>query len=295
MENQDNKNSKNSLIALRSEIDKIDNQILNLIGQRMNVVRQVGELKTANNEKFFIKSSREADMIKELIKKIDFNFPKSAIVNIWRKIIVSANMFEQPLNIAIHNPKNVSDYAYLVKEYYSDEVPLSFHDSVANIVLEIEKGKAQIGIFALPKSTDFKSDLTENWWINLANNKLGIKVFAKIPFVEFANKSLANNEIELVAVAIKEAEKSIEDNSLIYVEVDKNITKDDIIHALKISGLKAKILKSVKSPQVENIIFYLIELEGFFDEKDDNLKALIKSEIKPFVKILGSYALPIKI
>ncbi|MBU6339611.1 MAG: chorismate mutase [Rickettsiales bacterium] len=295
MENQHNKNSKNSLTALRSEIDKIDNQIIDLLKQRMAVVSDVGELKKANNEKFFIKSSREADMIKELIKKLDFNFPKSAIINIWRKIIVAANMHEQPLNIVVHNPKNISDYSYLVKEYYNDEVPLIFHDSVANVVLEMEKGKAQIGIFALPKADEMKSDLTENWWINLANNKLGIKVFAKIPFIEFDKKSRITNDIELVAVAIKEAEQSIEDNSLIYVEVDKNVTKDDVVSALKTNGLKAKILKSVKSPQVENIVFYLIELQGFFTENDAMLKSFAKSEIKPFAKVLGSYALPIRI
>lgn len=291
MENQHNKNSSATLQDLRSEIDKIDNQMIELLGQRMEIVSRVGELKKNNNEKFFIKSNREADMIKDLIKKSNSNFPKSAIVNIWRKIITAANMHEQPLNIAIHNPKNISDYAYLVKEYYNMEVPISFHDSVAAIAIEMEKGETQIGIFALPLASDNnsdKSDFSENWWINLANNKLGIKIFAKIPFVD-------SDKIDLVAVAIKEAEKSSDDNSLIYIEVDKEISKNQVLSALKESGLEAKILKSVKSPQVENIIFNLVELRGFFLESDEALKKFSKSKIRPFVKILGSYAVPIKI
>ncbi len=291
MENQHNKNSSATLQDLRSEIDKIDNQMIELLGQRMAIVSRVGELKKNNNEKFFIKSNREADMIKDLIKKSNSNFPKSAIINIWRKIITAANMHEQPLNIAIHNPKNISDYAYLVKEYYNMEVPISFHDSVATIAIEMEKGETQIGIFALPLARDNnsdKSDFSENWWINLANNKLGIKIFAKIPFVD-------SDKIDLVAVAIKEAEKSSDDNSLIYIEVDKEISKNQVLSALKESGLEAKILKSVKSPQVENIIFNLVELRGFFLESDEALKKFSKSKIRPFVKILGSYAVPIKI
>jgi len=297
MENQHNKNSSTTLQDLRSEIDKIDNQMIDLLGQRMAIVSRVGELKKNNNEKFFIKSNREADMIKDLVKKSDSNFPKSAIVNIWRKIITAANMHEQPLNIAIHNPRNISDYAYLVKEYYNMEVPISFHDSVATIAIEMEKGETQIGIFALPLARDDnsdKSDFSENWWINLANNKLGIKIFAKIPFVD-SDKVKVFDKIDLVAVAIKEAEKSSDDNSLIYIEVDKEISKNQVLSALKESGLEAKILKSVKSPQVENIIFNLVELRGFFLESDEVLKQFSKSKIRPFVKVLGSYAVPIRL
>jgi hypothetical protein len=238
-------------------------------------------------------------MIKNLVDKSSSKFPKSAIVNIWRKIITAANMHEQSLNIAIHNPKNIPDYAYLVREYYNEEVPISFYDSAATIVVEMEKGKAQIGIFALPSSQTFEEvdqfHSSDNWWINLANNKLGIKIFAKIPFTDLGNKVDNSNKVNLVAVAIKEAEKSSADNSLIYVEVAKEISKTQLLASLKENGLEAKVLKSVKSPQVENIVFHLIELRGFYEESDDAIKNFTKSKIRPFVKVLGSYALPIKI
>lgn len=299
MENQHNKNFDPILLSLRSEIDEIDDKIITLLSQRMEVVSKVGELKSNNNEKFFIRSNREADMIKNLVDKSSSKFPKSAIVNIWRKIITAANMHEQSLNIAIHNPKNIPDYAYLVREYYNEEVPISFYDSAATIVVEMEKGKAQIGIFALPSSQTFEEvdqfHSSDNWWINLANNKLGIKIFAKIPFTDLGNKVDNSNKVNLVAVAIKEAEKSSADNSLIYVEVAKEISKTQLLASLKENGLEAKILKSVRSPQVENIVFHLIELRGFYEESDDVIKNFTKSKIRPFVKVLGSYALPIKI
>jgi chorismate mutase/prephenate dehydratase len=227
MENQHNKHACPALLSLREEIDNIDNQIIELLGQRMQVVHEVGQLKKDKKETFFIKSSREADMIKDLIAKSDPKLPKTAVINIWRKIITSANMYEQPLHIAIHNPNNVVDYAYLVKDYYNVDVPVSMHDSVANIVLAIEKGEAQIGIFVLPQD-DKKSD--QDWWINLANNKLGIKIFAKIPFITLDDKA---QNIELVAVAIKKPEQSKEDNSLIYIEVGKEVRKDEVVKALK--------------------------------------------------------------
>lgn len=261
----------------------------------MQIINRVGELKKSNNEKFFIRANREADMIKDLVKKSDSNFPKSAIVSIWRKIIASANMHEQSLNIALHNPKNIPDYSYLLREYYYDAVPIISHDSTTNIISEIEKGAAQIGVFAMPKSSENqeRGDIAENWWIGLANNKSGIKIFAKVPFVEA--KENDRDKISLVAVAIKPAEKSQEDNSLIYVEVKKEVSRSLILMSLAEHGLKASILKAVKLPQVDDVIFYLIELEGFYSEEDAAIKNFSKSKIRPYVKVLGTYAVPIKI
>lgn len=273
-------NSQNQLLQLRSQIDEIDNQIINLLNKRIDVIEEVSSYKKNIGEKFFIKSAREADMIKALVSKANSRIPKSTIVNIWRKIITSANCLEQNLKIAIHNPNKIIDYGYLVREYYGDFVPLIFHDSVNNIVLEIENDQAQIGIFVLPNNNENK---TENWWINLANNQSGIKVFAKIPFI-------GESAYNLVAVAKKTPEKSLDDETLLSIEVDKEISKYQVNDALKAAKFKFKILQSTSLEQIHNINFYLVEIEGFFDEKSAEIIKFSKSEIKPFVKVLGHFA-----
>ncbi|OFW81153.1 MAG: hypothetical protein A2887_00035 [Alphaproteobacteria bacterium RIFCSPLOWO2_01_FULL_40_26] len=281
-----------ALQALRDKIDKIDEKIIKLLSQRMNIVSQVAELKKNNGEKFFIRSAREADMIKNLVaKNPDLQAP--LIVNIWRKIITAANMAEQNLRIAIHNPNDVSDYEYLVKEYYSSYVPITSFDSISGVVSALEKNEAQIGIFALPSNDGEKEDAKENWWIALANNRLGLRVFAQIPFVEYCQNN--NGKIHLVAVAIKEPEKSNDDNTLLYVEAAKGIEKSQILSAFKEQNLVAKILKSVKSQQSTSVTFYLATLDGFYLENDSAIKNFSKSRIKPFAKILGHYAKSIKI
>ena len=149
MQNQQNKTPElqKTLNLFRQDIDQIDHQIIALLEERMEIISQVGELKKSNKEKFFIRSSREADMIKSLLNKSSSKFPKSTIANIWRKIITAANMHEQPFSIALHNPKNISDYAYLVREYYNDEISIISCDSANNVVSEIEKDIAQIGVY----------------------------------------------------------------------------------------------------------------------------------------------------
>jgi hypothetical protein len=259
----------------------------------MEVIKNVGELKKSNNEKFYIRSNREADMIKNLVNLAEDKFPKSTIINIWRKIITSANMNEQTIRIAIHNPRNIADYTYLTREYYNNDVPIINYDSANSVVAELENNQAQIGIFALPDSiddSDKKEDTKENWWISLANNRIGLKVFAKIPFVEFAQKDKNSNSIQLVATAIKEPEKSSCDKSLITIETSKEINKSAILSALKEVGIEGKILKSTQVMQFDGIKFHLIEIDGFYLENDEIFKKLSQSKIKPYIKVLGHFA-----
>lgn len=167
----------------------------------MKVVKKVGALKKKNGEKFFIRSSRESDMIKNLIKKAGKDLPKSLVVDVWRKLITAANMYEQPLTIATTNP----EYESLIREYYSSDAPVKFFKKSSEVISALKSGKALIGIFALNDSKEWCEKLPENF-----------RVFAQIPFMK-------KSKIRLVAVAEKVAEKS----------------KDDVTLVLAKSGLKA--------------------------------------------------------
>ncbi|HLD77244.1 MAG TPA: chorismate mutase, partial [Rickettsiales bacterium] len=126
---------------LREEIDKIDDKILKLLQKRLEIVKSVQEVKSKNGEEFFIKSAREADMIKNLLTKTKI-MPKSAIIDIWRKIITSANCLEQPLQIALHNPNHITDFKYILRQYYADFVPIINQNNIADVIFDIEKNKS---------------------------------------------------------------------------------------------------------------------------------------------------------
>lgn len=291
-ENQHNK----KLLELRNKIDEIDLKIIDLIDQRMSIIPEVSQLKKNNNESFFIKSSREADMIKKLVNKVNNKFLKLNIVNIWRKIITMSNMEEQVLKIGIHNPRNIVDYEYIVKEYFSQLVPVIHFDSATNLIAEMERGLINIGIFLLPthdvEDFDKKDTPQENWWINIANNRIGLKIYTKIPFFEFLNDKNKNN-FQLVATAIKEAEQSQNDFTILSFEASSDFSKSQLVSLLKDNGFNFKILKTVKNQYFQGVSFYLIELEGFYLADNLQLKELSLHKSKPFVKVLGHYPAPI--
>ncbi|MFT6332998.1 MAG: chorismate mutase [Lentimonas sp.] len=251
-----NNSKQDKLLQLRSKIDQIDDSLIDLINQRIAVVKEVGVYKESINDKFFVRSAREADMIKDLIRKSNPAIPQALIINIWRKMITCANVLEQNLQIALFNPDEIIDYQYLIKEYYGDFIAVKSFKNVQEVVDEIESGRSQIAIFALPEKQEI------NWWSNLMNQDQ-LKIYALIPLVENSGK-------KLVAAAIKAPEKSSEDFTLVVInsseKLDENI---------------GKILQKDGDE-------YLVQIDGFF-ELASEISSIYKN-----IKIIGHFAKPIK-
>lgn len=83
--------TKNKIESLRSQIDEIDDEILNLIINRTSIVDKIGILK--NNKESVIDKTRESEVLLRLLKLHKGNFDKDSIVRIWREIFnTSANL-----------------------------------------------------------------------------------------------------------------------------------------------------------------------------------------------------------
>ena len=267
------KQQLNQLLEYRKQIDEIDQKIIDLLKARMEVVAEVGKFKEKAKDRFFIKSSREADMIKNLTNKIGDYLPKSVIVTIWRKIITSANVLEQNLKIGIYNPQNLSKYYYLTREYYGDFMPIINFDNCAEIFSEITKNNLQLAVFALPNN-----DGSSQWWIDLANQNSELKIFAKFPFLKYEKNQ--NQDEDLVVLGIKEAEKSQSDRTLLVI----NSPGNSLEKILEEFGFSAKIL-------AKNEQNYLVEIDGFFQQNDEKIQSLANPKIN--LKIIGHYPTPI--
>lgn len=168
----------------------------------MKVVKKVGAYKKKSGESFFIRSARESDMIKALIKKAGKDLSPDLITDIWRKLITAANMHEQPITLFSQH----QEYEHLIRDYYNSSVPLKFFKSSKEVLNILKKNNAGIAIFALPPHNKDK------WWEFLPE---GFFVFAQIPFDQ---KSDQKSKIKLVAVAAKKPEKSKSDVTLIHAK-----------------------------------------------------------------------------
>ena len=75
------------LTSLREEIDAIEIELLELLAKRAEHVQEVGRVKEANKvDGSFIRSGREARMMRKILDKGAGAMPKGAIFSIWRSI-----------------------------------------------------------------------------------------------------------------------------------------------------------------------------------------------------------------
>ena len=286
-------NSLNKLKEFRIQIDALDRQVISLLKQRMNIIKQVAEYKKNQNEVFYIKSSREADMLKKLIADNNSSFSSASIVAIWRKIITNANMHEQTIKLVVHNPKNNPEIEYILRDYYNNEIEIHHFDSINNVISELQKDQSKIGIFSLPEKNNTNS---EDWWINLSNNQTNLKVFASLPFIKFKinNAGLKFNH-QLVAVAQKQPEQSNQDITLLVFEINKDYSLSKIQNLFEKNQLQANILKVNQSSYFAGMQLILIELQGFFLENDQILQNIKNDPLKPYITIIGHYPTTIDI
>lgn len=95
----------NTLEKFRKEIDTIDEQIIEMLKQRIGIVKQVKALKDieiTHDFSLYIKPKREFEMI-EGMKLIQSEYSPNFFQNIWRTIISASNLVEQNLQFASLN------------------------------------------------------------------------------------------------------------------------------------------------------------------------------------------------
>jgi chorismate mutase/prephenate dehydratase len=95
--------SKITLDDLRKKIDQIDSRLLELLNERMDVVRQVGELKRSTNAIIY-RPEREKAILDRLKERNKGLLPETAIEAVFLEIFAISRNIELPERIAYLGP-----------------------------------------------------------------------------------------------------------------------------------------------------------------------------------------------
>jgi chorismate mutase len=174
---------QSKLQNFRNQIDTLDEEITALLHKRIGIVGQVGELKREAGLKSYIRSGREAQMVRNTYQAFkDTDFHPHAAAMIWRHIIAASIHHEAPQTLAIPaNPKN-SPLPWAAADYFGHFVPQK-HTSSTQEALEFAlQDTAAIAI--LP------AESIEQWAQELAKPEFSaLKIFVKFPFIPTAFES----------------------------------------------------------------------------------------------------------
>ncbi|MFC2126231.1 chorismate mutase, partial [Bacteroidota bacterium] len=140
---------------IRKEIDQIDDGILNLLNKRMDLVRKVGELKSASNSPIY-RPEREKGIIDRLSSKtiaVDGLLNRAAVEAIFLEIFAIARNIELPEKIAFLGPEGSFTHQAAESRFgaMSEYMPLS---SIKAVFEAIDTKRARFGVVPLENNQE---------------------------------------------------------------------------------------------------------------------------------------------
>ena len=144
-----------TLADCRVAIDNIDDEILELINRRMNVVERVGEIKQVSGGAIY-RPEREQEIIERLVLKSktdDGILNKEAIEALFLEIFAISRNLELPERIAYLGPEGSFTHQAAESRFgaMSDYLPLNSIHAVFNA---LESKRAKFGVVPIENSRD---------------------------------------------------------------------------------------------------------------------------------------------
>ncbi len=144
--------SKIDLKKLREQIDSIDDDILTLLEKRMQIVKNVGELKHKVGGAIY-RPEREQEIIARLKAQKKGIISDDAIEAIYLEIFAASRNLELPERVAYLGPKGSFTHQVAESRFgaYADYLSLSGIESIFKI---LENKEAKYGVVPIENNTD---------------------------------------------------------------------------------------------------------------------------------------------
>jgi len=144
--------AKIELAKLREQIDGIDDQILDLLNQRAQIVLAVGKAKQGDRSAFYV-PSREKAIYQRLTSENPGPFPNDAVCKVFREIISASLNMELPMQVAFLGPQSTFTHQAAMQQFglSAQLVPLK---SIPAVFEEVERGRAHYGVVPVENSTE---------------------------------------------------------------------------------------------------------------------------------------------
>lgn len=173
-----------ALEKLRASIDAVDNELIELLDQRMQYVKEVGMLKRGNNSAIY-RPEREKAIIDRMAERSKGLLSRSAIEAIFLEIFAVSRNFELPERVAYLGPEGSFTHQAAESRYgaMSDYLPL---DSISAVFDAVATSRARFGVVPIENNQEGTVQETIDY---LSNHGLHIAAEIVLP-IHFCIASL---------------------------------------------------------------------------------------------------------
>jgi len=141
-----------NLASLRRQVDRLDAQIVRLLNARTAVALKIGDVKRRQGQGLFA-PDRESQIFARLAGRNRGPLPAEALAAIYREVLSSALVLQQPMTIAYLGPADTFTHLAAIKRFgqQSDYVPC---DSITEVFAEVERGGCAYGVVPIENSIE---------------------------------------------------------------------------------------------------------------------------------------------
>lgn len=146
---------KLTLDTIRQNIDRLDQEIQQLISERARCAQQVGEVKKAEgvDSALFYRPEREAQVLEKVMARNTGPLHAEEMARLFREIMSACLALEQPMRIAYLGPEGTFTQTAALKHFGHSvkTVPMA---SIDAIFREVEAGAVNYGVVPVENSTE---------------------------------------------------------------------------------------------------------------------------------------------
>ncbi len=167
-----------TLAGLRSEIDRIDLELVELLNRRSEMAVQIGQIKQAQGLDIWSKS-REEEVVARALGASRGPLPHETLRLIFRELMSSSRSLQRMLRVACLGPKYSYSHLASVANFGEsvEHVPVG---SIAAVFEEVNRRHVQFGIVPLENSTDGRIADTLDMFVRLPGLKIRAEVRLRV-------------------------------------------------------------------------------------------------------------------
>lgn len=140
------------IISIRDQIDEIDDEILDLLKQRITCALEIGKLKDETKRAKW-DPFRERQIYERLIADNKDVFPQKALRSIFHEIITTCRLSQKNIVVAYLGPEATFTHQAGVR-YFGHSADYKALESIDEVFAEVEKGRTAYGIVPVENSIE---------------------------------------------------------------------------------------------------------------------------------------------
>ncbi|MDX1485448.1 MAG: chorismate mutase [Alphaproteobacteria bacterium] len=274
-----------TLSELRGEIDRLDDQLVDLLLRRTDLVRAIGSLKGADGSGV-LRPGREAEILRRLLVRAGAGLDGAAVVRIFREIVSAAVRQQGPFSVAASMPEGGPSCWGLARDQYGAGLPIRPMAGPIQVVAAVAEGSVSVGVVPYPVSEE-----AQPWWPPLMAERAP-RVVARLPAAD--GLAPAEGCEEGLALAMMVPEPSGDDRSLIGLETEEGLGRSRIGEAFATAGLNLRASWRRPAGGGYDHGGILAEVDGFVMTDGPAFAALQMAlgAAVSRVSVIGAYAVP---